>query len=249
MDEVAVDEILKGKLRIYQKKKGYRFSIDTLLLVSFISLKSKEKAIDLGTGSGIIPIILASSFPQTHWTGLEIQSDLAKMARQSVELNNLQDRVEIIHGDAGEIQNICPARAFDVVVFNPPYRKIKSGRKNPNPEKAIARHEIKGSLELFLRAAAFLLKPGGKIFAIYPACRLVELASLFRKNFLEPKKMKFVFSQSECDAKFVLVEGRAGAGEELKVEAPLIIYDENNNYTGQVKEIFKSLAAAADGGN
>jgi tRNA1Val (adenine37-N6)-methyltransferase len=245
MDEETLDDILDGRLRLFQRKRGYRFSLDALLLAHFISLKAKNKAIDLGTGSGIIPLILAAACGQVQWTGLEIQDELATMAQKSIELNCLEDRIRIVRGDARKIKKHFPEHSFDVVTFNPPYRKINSGRINPDPEKAIARHEIKGSLKHFLHAARYLLKPKGKVFAIYPAPRLSCLISLMRDNSLEPKRMRFVFSDPASEAEFVLVEGRVESGEELKIEAPLIVYDKNKKYTGEMLSVFASLAKAA----
>jgi len=249
MNEETLDEILAGRLRIFQKKKGYRFSLDAILLAHFAALKSKSKAIDLGTGSGVIPLILATRFPHVAWTGLEIQTDLAQLARKSVQLNCLQNQINIIQGDARKIKSIFPVHSFDAVTFNPPYRRINSGRINPDQEKAIARHEINGSLQEFLQAAKYLLKPAGKVFTIYPAKRLAELVSLFRANSLEPKRMKFVFSDGDSPAALVLAEGRSGSREELKIESSLIVYGKDKKYTSQMNGIFKNLAEAASGGD
>ncbi|MCG6533954.1 MAG: tRNA1(Val) (adenine(37)-N6)-methyltransferase [Syntrophales bacterium LBB04] len=248
MAEETLDEILGGRLRVFQKKRGYRFSLDAILLADFVSLKSKSKAIDLGTGSGIIPLILATRFPQVVWIGLEIQAELALLADKSIQLNCLQDRINIVHGDARKIKNIFSAHSFDAVTFNPPYRKINSGRVNPDQEKAIARHEIKGSLQDFLQAAKYLLKPAGNVFTIYPAKRLAELVSCFRANSIEPKRMKFVFSNVESSAEFILAKGRMGSHEELKIEPPLFIYDKDKKYSRQMNAIFSALAEAASGG-
>jgi tRNA1Val (adenine37-N6)-methyltransferase len=249
MDDETLDEILAGRLRVFQKKRGYRFSLDAILLADFVSLKSKSKAIDLGTGSGIIPLILATRFPQVSWIGLEIQTELAGLANKSIQLNCLQNHINIIHGDARKIKNYFSAHSFDAVTFNPPYRKINSGRVNIDQEKAIARHEIKGSLQDFLQAAKYLLKPTGRVFTIYPAKRLAELVSCFRNNSIEPKRMKFIFSNVESAAEFVLAEGRTGSREELRIEPPLFIYDKDKKYTGQMNGIFSAPAAAASGGD
>jgi tRNA1Val (adenine37-N6)-methyltransferase len=247
MDEETLDEILAGRLRVFQRKRGYRFSLDAILLAHFICLKSKSKAIDLGTGSGIIPLILANRFPEVSWIGLEIQAELAGLATKSIQLNCLQEQIKIVNGDARKIKNIFSAHSFDAVTFNPPYRKINSGRINPDLEKAIARHEIKGSLKDFLQAAKYLLKPSGKVFTIYPAKRLAELVSVFRANSIEPKRMKFVFSDVESAAEFVLAEGRAGSREELKIEPSVVVYDKDRSYTPQMNEIFSGLAAVSGG--
>ena len=134
------------------------------------------------------------------------------------------------------------------MIFNPPYRKLNSGKINPHPEKAIARHEINGSLKDFLKAAQYLLKPGGRVFTIYPAKRLVELVYLFRNSGIEPKKMKLVFSDNYSEAEFALVEGKSGGREELRMAPPLFIYDQNKNYTEEMAGIFTELSRfPADG--
>lgn len=245
MHEETLDEILNGLVRVFQKKRGYRFSIDAILLAHFVCLKSRGKAIDLGTGSGIVPLILAQRFPNVEWTGLEIQSEMAGLANKNVQHNNLEEHITIIHGDARKVKNVLPAHSFDAVTCNPPYRKINSGRINPSEEKAIARHEIHGSLKDFLHAAKYLLKPGGKFFAIYPAKRMVELVSLCRASSMEPKRMKFVFTNEKSDAVFVLAEGRYGSREELKIEPALFIYDQDRKYSQQMNEIFKDLSCSA----
>jgi tRNA1Val (adenine37-N6)-methyltransferase len=248
MEAETLDEILNGRLRVFQKKKGYRFSLDSILLAHFISLKPSARVIDLGCGNGIIILILAKRFPNVRCTGLEIQENLVALAKKNTQLNDLDDRVEIFSGDARNIKNIFPAHSFDAVIFNPPYRKLNSGRINPHPEKAIARHEINGSLKDFLTTAKYLLKPAGTVSTIYPAKRLVELVYLFRKNDIEPKKMRLVFSDNASEAEFVLVEGKEGSREELKIDSPLFIYDQNRNYTDEMSGIFNELSSfPADG--
>jgi tRNA1Val (adenine37-N6)-methyltransferase len=219
-DEETVDEILDGSLKIRQSKRGYRFNLDSLILAHFVSLKSRTVNLDLGCGNGIIALVLARRYGQSRWHGLEVQDGLAWLAQKNVEQNGLDRRVVIDKGDARDIKKIYQPHVFDHIVFNPPYRKINSGRINPLPEKAIARHEISGSLGHFLAAARYALKPKGRVFTIYPATRLTELISLFRKQDIEPKRMKLVFSDAASDAKFVLVEGRSGSREELKIERP-----------------------------
>ncbi len=225
MVEETLDAILDGHLRVFQKKRGYRFSLDSILLSHFVILKPRACVLDLGCGSGIILLVLVKRFPYINCIGLEIQEELAALAQKNVDFNKLAHRIKIVEGDARKIKNIFPSNSFDVVIFNPPYRKLSSGRINLQLEKAIARHEIKGSLKNFIKAARYLLKPEGKVFTIYPAKRLVELITLFRKNSIEPKRMKPVYSDNLSAAEFILVEGRKGMGEELKIEQPLFIYD------------------------
>jgi len=243
-DEETIDEILGGRLKIRQSKRGYRFNLDSLILAHFVSLKSRSVNLDLGCGNGIIALVLANRYPASRWRGLEVQDGLAKLAERNVEQNGLEKRITIDLGDARDIKKIYEARAFDNVVFNPPYRKMDSGRINPLPEKAIARHEISGSLGHFLTAAKYVLKENGRVFTIYPATRLVELVYLFRKKFIEPKRMKLVYSDAVSDAEFVLVEGRSGSREELKIEPPLFIYEEHKKYTQAMKGIFTDLVSS-----
>lgn len=243
MDEETVDEILGGRLKIHQSRRGYRFNLDSLILAHFVSVKTRSVNLDLGCGNGIIALVLAGRFAQSRWHGLEVQEGLATLAKKNVEQNGLGPRVIVDTGDARDIKKIYKPGFFDTIVFNPPYRKMDSGRINPLPEKAIARHEISGSLGHFLAAAKYALKPKGSVFTIYPATRVVELVSLFRKKDIEPKRMKPVYSDAASDAEFVLVEGRSGSREELKLEPPLFIYEEHKKYTQDMKNIFTDLAS------
>ncbi|MDI6742538.1 MAG: methyltransferase [Smithella sp.] len=249
MDEETLDEILNGLVRVYQKKKGYRFSIDSILLAHFVSLKKRSRFMDIGCGSGVILMILAKRFPDTTCVGLEVQESLAKLARKNVEFNDLGNRIQIVRGDARHIKNIFQERSFDSVIFNPPYRKFNSGRVNPLPEKAIARHEITGSLDCFLKASRYLLKPGGTVFTIFPAMRLVELIHLFRKNGIEPKRMKLVFSDLISEAEFCLVEGRMGGREQLKILPSLLIYNDRRRYSDDMMNIFSELSGFRSDGD
>jgi tRNA1Val (adenine37-N6)-methyltransferase len=242
MDEETVNEILGGKLKICQSRRGYRFNLDSLILAHFVSVKSRTVNLDLGCGNGIIALVLAGRYVHSKWHGLEIQRDLALLAKKNVDQNGMQRRIIIDEGDARDIRKFYRQNSFDNIVFNPPYRKIDSGRINPLPEKAIARHEISGSLDHFLQAAQHTLKPGGRVFTIYPAARMVEMISLFRKRKMEPKRMKLVFSDAFSDAEFVLTEGRSGSREEMKMEQPLFIYQASRQYTQNMKNIFTELS-------
>lgn len=249
MEEETLDAILEGSLRVFQTKCGYRFSLDAVLLAHFVSVKARAHIVDLGCGNGIIILILAKRFPKASCAGLEIQEGLAALSKKNSQINGLENRVEIFSGDARTIKEIFPTCSFDSVIFNPPYRKLNSGRVNPHPEKAVARHEIKGSLKDFLAAAKYLLKPSGTVFTIYPAKRMVELVSLFRKYCIEPKRMKLVFSDSSSEAEFILVEGKKGGREELKIEPSLFIFDQSKNYSEGMTDIFNELSRfPADGG-
>ncbi|MFH1079934.1 MAG: methyltransferase [Pseudomonadota bacterium] len=239
----TVDQILEGKLKIIQKEKGYRFSIDALLLSHFVGIKVSDHVLDLGAGGGIIPMILAKRGGCGRIAGLDIQDDLIDMARRSAVLNRVADHVEFVRGDVRQIKTLFEACSFDAVTFNPPYRGIRSGRMNPDPEKAIARHELKATLDDFLQAAAHCLKIKGRIFVIYPAARAVKLLSRMRALQLEPKRMAPVYSSPASDGKFVLVEGSKKGNEALKVLPPLFIYEEGGAYTQAMQRIFSDLAA------
>jgi len=243
-EDETLDELFGGRLRILQKKRGYRFSIDAILLADFVRLKRSETVIDLGAGSGVITIVLARRFPRSgRIVGLELQGQLADMARRSVEVNRLEERIDILQGDIRDVRTSLAAESFDVAVFNPPYRKAGSGRINPDEERALARHEIWGGAADFLAASARLLKDGGRVYLIYPAKRMVEVLHRMHALHLEPKKLRIVYSRASSEGDFILVEGLKGGGEELKVLPPLYIYGEKGIYSGEMKDIFNALSA------
>jgi tRNA1Val (adenine37-N6)-methyltransferase len=235
----TVDGILGGKLRIIQKEKGYRFSLDALLLAHFVRLQEGEHAIEMGAGSGIISLILSGRWACGKIVGVEIQEELADMAKRNVEANNREDKVIICRGDIRKIESLFAPQSFDAALFNPPYRKLNSGRINPDYQKAVARHELKGSLKNFLRAAGYVLKESGRVYTIYPATRMVELLSQMRATHLEPKRLRLVHSNSSSRGEFILAEGVKGAGEELEVLPPLVIYEEDGGYSEAMACLFR----------
>jgi tRNA1Val (adenine37-N6)-methyltransferase len=239
----TVDEILGGRLRVIQKKSGYRFSIDALLLAHFVILKEGEDCIDLGTGSGVVALILACRRSRGRILGIDIQEEFVAMAKRSVEMNRLAGHVEIRRGDVRHPETICAPFSFDAAVFNPPYRRLRSGRTNPNPAKAAARHEIEGTAADFLTAAAHALRDGGRAYTIYPARWMVEMVSRMRASRIEPKRLRVVHSRPGGVGEFILVEGAKGGREEMTVLPPLTIYGEGNGYTAAMAAIFRDLAA------
>ena len=241
----TVDPILDGKLNIIQKEKGYRFSVDALLLAHFVRLRKKDRLLELGAGSGVISLILARRWRCEGVVGVEIQADLHEAALRNTDLNGLADRVRMVHGDVREIGRLIAAQSFDAVVFNPPYRKIMSGRVNPEGQKALARHEIAGRIEDFLKAAAWALKAKGSVFAIYPAARTAELFDRMRAVRLEPKRAAVVYSLAASEGEFVLAEGRKGGREAMKFLPPLVIYERTGEYSPAMREIFRDLAERA----
>jgi tRNA1Val (adenine37-N6)-methyltransferase len=241
-DGETVDEILEGRLRIVQKKRGYRFSLDALLLAHFITLQEGEDVIDLGTGSGVIALILAGRVRCGRILGIDIQDELVAIAKRNVILNGFSGRIEIHRGDVRKPETICEPQSFSVAVFNPPYRRLRSGRINLDPEKAVARHEIMGTATDFLAAAAHALRPAGRVYVIYPAVRTVQLLTGTRGCRIEPKRLLPVHSCRFGSGEFVLVEGVKGGREGLKILPPLFIHDEQGGYSTEMKEIFRFLS-------
>ncbi|OGP64263.1 MAG: hypothetical protein A2169_06360 [Deltaproteobacteria bacterium RBG_13_47_9] len=219
----SLDTFYNGSLQIIQKKRGYRFSIDAVLLSQFIKIQKNERAIDLGTGCGILPLLLSQTTKAHSFVGVEIQRGLAECAKKNVALNHLEDRISILHQDFKKLKGTFPPGSFDVVLSNPPYRKYLTGRLNPSMEKAIARHEIKTTLEDLVSAASYLLLPKGRCYLIFPALRTVDLLVGLRAEKLEPKRLQFVHPRIEERAKFVLIESMKATGAELILMEPLIL--------------------------
>ncbi len=233
----TLDAFFQGKLKIIQRKRGYRFSIDAVLLAHFVEIGGGEKIADLGTGNGVIPLILACLHPSVRVVGLELQEEMTKRAQRSVDLNRLGEKVKILQGDVRSIKEIFSPRSFAAVVCNPPYRGPASGRINPDPEKRIARHEVQGRLLDFVRAGSYLLQQGGRMALIYPATRMVDLLQTMRGEDIEPKRLRLVHSFEEDMATLVLAEGVKGSGSELKVMPPLVVYTKERKYTAEMKAI------------
>lgn len=219
----TLDTFFDGRLQILQKKKGYRFSIDPVLLGQFSRIRKNEKVIDLGTGCGILPLLLSQNTKAHSFVGVEIQKELTELANKNVRLNHLEDRVWILQKDFRELKEAFPPGSFDVVLSNPPYRKYRTGRVNPAMDKAIARHEIKGTLEDLISIASYLLPPKGRCYLIFPALRTVDLLVVLRSQKLEPKRLQFVHPHVGEEAKFILSESIKDSGVELKVIDPLIL--------------------------
>lgn len=233
-----IDDLQRNGYRIIQKKNGFCFGMDAVLLSGFARVKAGETAVDLGTGTGIIPILLEAKTEGRHFTGLEIQEEFAKMAARSVRLNGLEDRVEIVQGDIREASRLFGKASFDVVTSNPPYMNDSHGLKNPDLPKAIARHEVLCTLEDVVREAALLLKPGGRFYMVHRPHRLAEIISVLREYRLEPKRMKLVHPFVDKEANMVLIEAVRGGRSMMKVEAPVIVYREPGVYTDEIYTIY-----------
>ena len=241
----TLDELFCGRLKILQKTFGYRFSIDALLLANFCRLQEGERVLDLGTGSAVIPLLLVRRWEGVQLVGIDIQEEFVDMARRSIALNGLSDRIEIRLGDVGDIRAHFEERSFAAVILNPPYRRLDSGRINRDNQKALARHELRGALADFLAAAVYVLKKGGRCYVIYPARRAVELLFRMRKHRLEPKRLRVVHSRADSEGQFVLAEGIKEGGEELAVLPPLFIYEAEGGYTPEMEDLFRDISASS----
>lgn len=237
-EDERIDDLQRNGYRIIQKKKGFCFGMDAVLLSGFARVKEGEVAVDLGTGTGIIPILLEAKTEGKHFTGLEIQEEVAEMASRSVALNGLQDRVAIVRGDIKEASQLFGKASFDVVTSNPPYMNDQHGLKNPQEMKAISRHEVLCTLDDVCREAAALLKPGGRFYMVHRPHRLAEIISALKEYKLEPKRMKLVHPFIDKDSNMVLIEAVRGGRSMMKVEAPIIVYKEPGVYMDEIYTIY-----------
>lgn len=235
--EETFDTLFDRRLEIRQKKEGYRFSIDALLLAHFAEPRPADRVIDLGTGCGVIPLILAFRRKAEAIVGVEVQPSLADLARQNVSLNRFSSQIEIWEKDFRNLPE--ESGAFDSALCNPPYRRTGSGRVNPQEEKALARHEINATLEDVLRAAHHLLKNKGRFYSIYPATRTADLFQGLRRFHLEPKRVQFVHSRDREEARLVLVEALKEGKTQVKILPPFVLYDSEGRYTLQAEEVFR----------
>lgn len=232
-----IDDLQLKGLKLIQDKTGFCFGIDAVLLANFTKVKKRAKVVDLGTGTGIIPILIAGKSEASKIIGVEIQEEVYEMATRSVKLNDLEDRVEIINADIKTIDKELEVHGFHVATSNPPYMHI-DGIKNPNDKKAISRHEIMCNLEDVIRAASRLVMPRGKFFMIHRPTRLVDIIELGRKYRLEPKVIQFVHPKVGKAPNLMLVEFSKDGRPELKILDPLYVYGDDGNYTEEIRKIY-----------
>ena len=237
-EDERIDDLQRNGYRIIQKKKGFCFGMDAVLLSGFAQVKEGEVAVDLGTGTGIIPILLEAKTKGKHFTGLEIQKEVAEMAERSVRLNHLEDRVDIVRGDIKEASRLFGKASFDVVTSNPPYMNDNHGLKNPDLPKAIARHEVFCTLDDVCREASLLLRSGERFYMVHRPHRLTEIITALKTYRLEPKRMKLVHPFADKDANMVLIEAVRGGRSMMKVEAPVIVYQKPGVYTQEIYDIY-----------
>lgn len=237
-DGERLDELQRNGYRIIQNPERFCFGMDAVLLAGFTRVKPGERVLDLGTGTGILPILLAARTKGEFFTGLEIQPESADMADRSVKLNQLEEKVRIVTGDIKEADQIFGAGSHHVVTCNPPYMTDHHGLKNPGQPKAIARHEILCTLENVISQAFRVLMPNGRFYLVHRPFRLAEIISCLCTHGLEPKRMRLVHPYADREPNMVLIEALKGGNSGIKVEKPLVIYQEPGKYMDEIYEIY-----------
>ncbi|MDP4144246.1 MAG: tRNA1(Val) (adenine(37)-N6)-methyltransferase [Bacillota bacterium] len=236
-DETLDDLQLKG-IHVIQKKTAFRFGVDAVLLANYARVKKGSRVIDLCTGTGIIPFIIAGKTEASNITGIEIQSEMVEMSDRTVLYNNLQNRINFINGDLKDLRLLKGLEKSDVVTVNPPYKLHNSGLINPNDKNAIARHEICCKLEDVIIACKTVLKDNGRMYMIHRPDRLVDIMCLMRKHKLEPKSIRMIHPSISKAPNILLIEGQKNGGSFLKWEAPLYIHTEDGGYTDEIEKIY-----------
>jgi tRNA1Val (adenine37-N6)-methyltransferase len=233
-----IDDLQRNGYKIIQDPDKFCFGMDAVLLSGFAKVKDGAKVLDMGTGTGIIPILLEAKTNASHISALEIQEESADMARRSVALNGLGDKIDIVTGDIKQAADIFEPSSFDVITCNPPYMIGQHGLTNPDAPKAIARHEILCTLEDVVRNAAKLLKPGGSFYMVHRPFRLAQIINVMTSYKLEPKRMQLVYPYVDKEPNMVLIEGRRGGKPRMTVEKPLIVYKAPNVYTDEIYDVY-----------
>jgi tRNA1Val (adenine37-N6)-methyltransferase len=239
MNNLTCDSFFNGQLRIRQQQSGYRYSIDAVLLAYHARPRPGDRVLDLGTGCGIIPLIMAYRCPQITVYGIEVQKKLSDLARLNVSDNHMETQVTILRKDMKSLKSTMISGLVDLVVSNPPYRRTHSGRLNPDHQRAVARHEIAVTLSDLIATARRMLRTAGRFVTIYSAERSAELFALMRSARIEPKILRSIHSQWQSEAKLILVEGKKGARTGMRIESSLILYDEDGNYTDELERMFE----------
>ncbi len=239
MVSLTADTFFNGRIRVKQHRSGYRFSIDAVLIAGQAQPHSGDTVLDLGTGCGIIPLILAYRYPQIKVYGIEVQPELVELAALNAEENGMENQITILGMDMKALQPAAIPEPVDLVVSNPPFRKAESGRINPNRQRAIARHEIKVTLMDVIEAAHRMLRLAGRFVMVYPAERTTDLLAQMRNGGIEPKLIRMIHSGRHTEAKLILVEGNKGGRPGVKIGPPIVIYDQDGSYTDEIEEMFR----------
>ncbi len=240
-----IDDLMRNGYKIIQNPGFFCFGIDAVLLSDFARVREKERCLDLGCGNGILPILLAAKTPGRQFTGLEILPGSADLARRSVALNGLEDRIRIVEGDIRDASGIFGASSFDVIVTNPPYLKDSRGPAGDDADRAAARHETRCTLADVLRESAQILPHGGHFFMVHRPSRLAEILAGMREYGIEPKRMRLVYPYADREANLVLLEGVRGGKPQLTAERPLIVYSATGEYTDEIFGIYGMTQADA----
>jgi tRNA1(Val) A37 N6-methylase TrmN6 len=240
--EETIDELSAHGLQISQPRHGYRFSVDPLLLCDFAGVRDGERVIDLGTGCGIMPLVLARSRADVHIVGVEYQEMMAELARRNVKANGLDGRIAVLGEDVVALKPHFPVSSFDLVISNPPYRRPGTGKVSPGTGRDRARHESTATLADFLSAAKYLVKPSGRICFIYHPSRLAELLSEATALKLVPLRLRMVHGTITAEARMVMVELVKGRGGAVTVLPPLLVYAEQGKYTSEMQRIYGERA-------
>jgi len=239
-DRTTKDTLFDGDLHCDQYENGYRFSLDPVLLGHFVQPKPGQQFLDLGAGCGIISLILCYRWPEIHLTALELQPRLSSLIEHNLQQNRFAERIKTLCGDLRKIDTLCGPESFDQIVCNPPYGSIGSGRRNPNDEQAIARHEIQCGLDDVVKAISFCLKNRGRITMIYPVERAAGLIHALKARRLEPKRMQIVYSSPGSAGKLVLIEAVKNGGEELAILPPFYVYtQQEGEYTPEMAKLYE----------
>lgn len=233
-----IDDLQRGGLRVIQRADAFRFGTDAVLLADFAAPRRHDRVCDLGTGTGIIPLLLYARENTISADAVEIQPDMADMAARSMAMNGLNEKIRVLPGDLRSIRTRLPHARYDLVTCNPPYGKAGGTLLNPDASKRLARHEESCAIEDVACAAAWLLQNGGRLCCVFPAARMIELSDAMRKYRMAPKRIRMVHSRVEKAAHLCLMEGMLDARPGLIIEPPLVIYDENNAYTPELRRIY-----------
>lgn len=238
MEYLTTDSLFNGSIRVKQHESGYRFSLDAVLLAQHARPGPDHSVLDLGTGCGIIPLILAYRYPKIKVYGVEVQTELADIAMLNIVENHMEDRITIYCEDLKRLKQKMTSGPVDLVVTNPPYRKVESGRLNPDQQRAVAKHELKATLFDVVDTARRMLRTSGRFVIIYAAERMVDVIIQMRSAGIEPKYIRMIHSSRQANAKLILVEGKKGGRHGITVGPPLMIYRKNGVYSDEVQAMF-----------
>lgn len=237
-DGETLDDLQLKDICIIQKREGFRFGIDAVLLANFANVKKKHKVMDLCTGTGIVPFIIKGKKEPEKIVGLEIQNKFVEMANRSIKINGFNDTMEFLHGDLKDKELLKSIGRFDVVTVNPPYKLKKSGIVNPNDKYAIARHEVMCNLDNVIEACRIVLKDNGRLYMVHRPERLADIFCIMRKYKIEPKRVQMVHPNTKKPANILLVEGQRDGGAYLKWEPPIYVYNDDGSFSKEINEIY-----------